>query len=60
MWFGPYSCADLSETLKQSVRFSDDKYPPLSNYGFYMFLDQSLSPKYIGQAFDNTSHPAKE
>ena len=55
LWYGPYSVADLLETFKQSVIFSDEKYPALNNFGFYMYLDQSLSRSvYIGQASDGS------
>jgi len=51
-WHGPYSVADLSEKLKQKVSISDEQYPPLKGWGFYMYLDQNQSQAiYIGQAF---------
>jgi len=51
VWYGPYSVADLSEKLKQRVSSLDRKYLPLEEYGFYMYLNQSLAQAvYIGQA----------
>jgi hypothetical protein len=55
MWYGPYNVAYLSEILKQPVSVSDEKYPTLKKYGFYMFLDNKLfKVLYIGQAFDDS------